>query len=45
MVVIKNFYLNASYKQSMHVFNDLQDTMARIKHFIIFPKDDISPND
>ena len=44
MVVIKNIYLNASYKQSTYVFNDLQDIMARIKLFIGFPKDNISPN-
>ena len=44
MVVILNFYLNASYKQYMYIFNDLQDIMARFKHFIRFPKDDISPN-
>ena len=44
MVVIQNFYLNASYKQSMYNFNDLQDIMARIKHFIRFPKDNISQN-
>ena len=43
MVVISNFYLNASYKQSMYVFNDLQNIMARIKHFIKFPKGNISP--